>query len=265
MYGKTLPRAYALKAASLLLLLCAALLAACGGGGEGGDEAAASCDSISDIKSYRYTVNLKLRSPAFATTGPAATPAPLTAFGDALQALFSDLKLDGAYKAPDRTQALLKFQGGELELREIGDSSWIRIGANWREQDPAEGANTLTPDVLCRDILGEISPSLSKADPSRETVNGIDSDYYQLDEADLKQLPDLLGTGSEASLPDKYAVGVWVARDGRFPMRLNVAAEDVDNQGRPVGLTLFMEFRDVNDSGITVEPPALSQTSRSSD
>jgi hypothetical protein len=255
MNGKALARAHALKAASLVLLLCAAVLAGCGGGGEGGGEATASCDSISDIKSYRYTVNLKLRSPAFATTGPAATPAPLTAFGDALEALFSDLKLDGAYKA-------LKFQGGELELREIGDNSWIRIGGNWRAQDPAEGANTLTPDVLCRDILDEIAPSLSKTDPTRETVNGIDSDYYQLDEADLVQLPDLLGTGSEASLPDKYAVGVWLAREGRFPMRLNVAAEDVDDQGRPVGLTLFMEFRDVNDSGITVEPPALSQTSR---
>jgi hypothetical protein len=92
-------------------------------------------------------------------------------------------------------------------------------------------------------------------------VNGLDTDRFRLDEANLQQLPKLLA-GSDVNLPDKYAVDVWLARKGRFPMRLNVAAEDVDELGRPIGLTLFMEFRDINDSGITVEAPALSQTSR---
>jgi hypothetical protein len=241
---------------------CAAVLSACGGGGEEEQQDVASCDSISDIQSYRYTINLKLRSPAFSAAGPTTTPAPLTAFANALQALFSDLKLDGAFKAPDRTQALLKFQGGELELREIGEDSWIRIGSDWQVQDQAEGANTLTPAVLCRDIVDEITPSLANAESSKESVNGVDADRYQLDEADLERLPELLGTGSEMDLPNKYAVDVWLARKGRFPVRLNVGAEDVDELGRPIGLTLFMEFRDINDSGITVEPPTLSQTSR---
>jgi hypothetical protein len=262
-YRKARPRADALKAVLALLLVCsAAVLSACGGGGADEGQAVASCDSISEIKSYRYTVNLKLRSPAFSTTGPAGTPAPLTAFADALQALFSDLKLDGAYKAPDRTQALLKFQGGDLELLQIGDSSWIRIGDNWREQDPADGANTLTPQILCRDIVDEITPSLSTTEPNRETINSVDTDRYELNEANLKQLPELFAAGSQASLPNEYAVSVWLAREGRFPVRLNVSAEDVDDLGRPIGLTLFMEFRDINDSGITVEPPTLSQTSR---
>jgi hypothetical protein len=245
-----------LKSALLsLAVFCAAALAACGGGG-GEEQAVASCDSISDIESYRYTINLKLKSPAFERPGPTSTPAPLTAFADALAALFADLKLDGAYKAPDRTQALLKFQGGELELREIGRQSWIRIGTEWREQNPAEGGATLTPDVVCRDIVNEILPSLENAESTREDVNGVDAERYALDQAHLSQLPELLGTGSAEDLPDKYAVEVWLARDGRFPVRLNVAAEDTDNLGRPIGLTLFMEFRDINDSGITVEPPA---------
>lgn len=249
-----------MKAALLFLLVCcAAALTACAGGGDEKEQAVASCDSISDIDSYRYTINLKLRSPAFSTAGPTTTPAPLTAFANALQALFSDLKLDGAFKAPDRTQALLKFQGGELELREIGESSWIRTGSTWRVQDPAQGAGTLTPDVVCRDIVDEITPSLEGLDSSREEVNGVDADRYSLDATNLKQLPELLGTGPEANLPSTYAVEVWLARDGRFPVRLNVAAEDIDELGRPIGLTLFMEFRDINDSGITVEPPTVSQ------
>jgi hypothetical protein len=237
-----------------LIVCCAAALAACGGNGDE-DEAVASCESISDIESYRYTINLKLRSSAFARPAPASTEAPLTAFADALAALFSDLKLDGAYKAPDRTQALLKFQGGELELREIGRQAWMRIGADWREQDPAEGGVTLTPAVVCRDIVTSISPSLEDADSTREEVNGIDTDRYQLDQTSLEQLPELLGTGSEADLPDKYAVDVWLARDGRFPVRLSLGSEDTDDLGRPIGLTLFMEFRDINDAGIAIEPP----------
>lgn len=255
--------ANALKAALLPLLVSgAAVLSACSGSGGEEQTAVASCDSISDIQSYRYTINLKLRSPAFSAAGPTATPASLSAFSNALQALFSDLKLDGAFKAPDRTQALLKFQGGELELREIGDESWIRVGSTWQVQDPAEGATTLTPDVVCRDIVDEIIPSLSEMESTRESVNGLDTERYTLDEANLEQLPALLGTGSDVNLPNKYAVDIWLARTGRFPMRLNVAAEDVDDLGRPIGLTLFMEFRDINDSGITVEPPTLSQTSR---
>ena len=158
--------------------------------------------------------------------------------------------------------AVMHEQRRQVQLREIGDDSWIRVGSTWRVQDPAEGATTLTPDVLCRDIVDEIVPSLSEMESSRETVNGQDTDRYKLDEANLKQLPPLLGTGSDVNLPDKYAVDVWLARKGRFPVRLNVAAEDVDDLGRPIGLTLFMEFRDINDSGITVEPPTLSQTSR---
>jgi hypothetical protein len=248
-------RVYALKAAlASVLVCCSVALAACGGSG-GEEQAVASCDSISDIDSYRYTINLKLKSPAFDRPGPASTPAPLTAFADALAALFSDLKLDGAYKAPDRTQALLKFQGGELELREIGRQTWMRIGSEWREQAPGEGGTTLTPDVVCRDIVDEILPSLENAESTREDVNGVETERYTLDQAHLRQLPELLGTGSEADLPDKYGVEVWLAREGRFPVRLNVAAEDTDDLGRPIGLTLFMEFRDINDSGITVEPP----------
>lgn len=251
-----------MKAILLLsLVCCAAALSACQGAGDE-EQSVASCDSISDIQSYRYTINLKLRSPAFSAGGPTATPTSLTVFANKLQALFADLKLDGAFKAPDRTQALLKFQGGELELREIGGKSWIRIGSDWKEQDPSEGAGTLTPEVVCHDILDKITPSLEDADSSKETVNGVDTDRYQLDEANLRQLPELLGAGSDANLPDKYAVGVWIAREGRFPVRLNVASEGTDDQGQPIGLTLFMEFRDINDAGITVEPPALSQTSR---
>ena len=243
-----------------LLILATAALTACGGGGGAGGQAAASCDSISEIQSYRYTINLKLDSPAFQPGASTATPAaPLSAFADALEALFSDLKLEGAFLAPDKTQAVLRFKDEELELREVGARSWIRVGSNWEEQDPAADEDTiLTPDVVCRDIVHEIAPSLANSESERETINGIETDHYRLDKADIKRLPELLGAGPETELPDRFQVDVWLAREGRFPVRLDIGAEDTDEQGNPIGLSLYMEFRDLNDPGISIEPPVLS-------
>src|SRR5438132_767237 len=249
------------RAMSLIALaaLAATILSGCGGGGGGGEaQAAASCDSIRQIQSYRYTINLKLQSPAFKMTNSTATPAPpLGVFADPLEALFSDLKLEGAYRAPDRTQAVLRFKGELLELREIGGRSWIAVGNSWREQEPGNKETALTPGVVCKDIVDEITPSLADADANRETVNVVDADHYKLNEADLKRLPELLGTSGEAGLPEDYQIDVWLAREGRFPVRLQLAAEDKDGQGNPISLNLFMEFRDLNDQGIQIEPPVL--------
>src|SRR6266542_538240 len=242
-----------------LVALTATLLSACGGGGGGGEaQAAASCDSIRQIQSYRYTINLKLQSPAFRTANSTKPPAPpLGVFADPLEALFSDLKLEGAYRAPDRTQAVLRFRGELLELREVGGKSWIAVGNSWREQEPGKAETALTPGVVCKDIVDEITPSLADADSERETVNGIDADHYKLNEADLKRLPELLGASGETGLPDQYQIDVWLAREGRFPVRLQLGAEGKDDQGNPISLSLFMEFRDLNDPGIQIEPPVL--------
>jgi hypothetical protein len=242
-----------------LLVLLSYSLSACSGGGGGGEaQAAASCDSIRQIQSYRYTINLKLQSPAFKTANSMATPAPpLGVFADPLEALFSDLKLEGAYRAPDRTQAVLRFRGEVLELREVGGKSWIAVGSSWREQEPGKEETALTPGVVCKDIVDEITPSLADADSEREMVNGVDADHYKLNEADLKRLPELLGTNGEAGLPEEYQIDVWLAREGRFPVRLQLGAEDKDEQGNPISLSLFMEFRDLNDPGIQIEPPVL--------
>jgi len=240
--------------AAPVLLALAALLAACGGGGNA--PAAASCDGIAQIQSYRYTINLKLDSPAFDPAAPAVTPAAtFGVYTDALAALFSDLKLDGAFQAPDRSQALLRFNTEELELRQVGDKSWIRIDATWHEQDSATEPPPLTPDVLCGDVVEEIAPSLDDVESDRQTVNSIETEHYRLNEADLRRLPALLGARPGTDVPDRFQVDVWVEREGRFPVRLEVSAQDTDEQGRPIGLSLLMEFRDINDPGIKIEAP----------
>lgn len=247
-------------------MLAALALVACGEGGPSSPGTATptaltvktSCDAIQEIDSYRYAINLNFETPAFEEQ-VTSTPNPLSEFADALANLFRDMKLEGSFVAPDRSDALLRFQGEELELRSIGDKSWVRVGATWQEQESPPGDDViLTPAAVCENLLGDLAPSLSATAGQAEEVNGIDAVHYHLDEADLKDLPELLGQSGEEGLPSQFAVDVWLERNDGWPVRMKVGASDVDEQGRPISLDLFMEFSDINDSSIEIEPPPVS-------
>lgn len=218
----------------------------------------ASCDAIEDIQSYRYSISLKLESSAFEQRDE-STPDPLSEFAEALKSLFRDMQLEGAFVAPDRSQALLRFPGEELELRTIGDQSWIRVGATWQQQaSPPEEGVVLTPASVCQELVAELAPSLAAGSGTEDLVNGIETVRYRLNEANLKGLPELLGRSGEEGLPDRFAVDIWLERNDGWPVRLEIAAADTDEEGKPVSLELFMEFSDINDSNIEIEPPPVS-------
>jgi hypothetical protein len=218
----------------------------------------ASCDAIKEIQSYRYTISLKLQSPAFEQRDK-ATPDPLSEFTEALTDLFRDMELDGAYVGPDRSQAVLRFPGQELELRTIGDKSWVRFGATWQVQESPPGEDAiLTPAAVCADLVADLAPSLAAASGEEEAVNGIETVHYRLDRADLKGLPALLGQSGEDGLPSEFGVDVWLERDDGWPVRLEIAAEDPDDNGEPISLELSMEFSEINDPTIEINPPPVS-------
>ena len=258
---------------TILPALAALALWACTGGGSDSDSSRvaitptptlsrvqASCDAIQDIQSYRYSISLKLEAEAFRQTAE-ATPNPLSEFADALTALFSDMQLEGSFVAPDRSQVLLRFQGEELELRTIDDRSWVRVGATWQEQASSSDEDVLlTPASVCADLVEDLAPSLAAGSGEVELVNGIETIRYRLDEADLKGLPELLGRSGEEGLPSEFAVAVWLERNDGWPVRLEIVASDVDEQGRPISLELFMEFSDIDDPDIEIEPPPVSPT-----
>lgn len=242
---------------ALVALLGGLILAACGGGD--GSLVKASCEAIGGIKSYRYSIALKLQSPAFQEPPGDNVDDPLSGFAEALTQLFSDIQLEGAFVAPDRSQTIMRFQDEELELRAIGNQSWVRIGTTWQEQaEPPQEGTILTPETVCEDLVENLAPSLQGAEAVEETINGIESRRYHLDEADLEGLPELLGTEAETELPTDFAVDVWLAEDGDWPVRLQVKAADEEDSGQPVSLELFMEFTDINDRSIEIEPPPVA-------
>lgn len=248
-----------------VLLATGVLLAACRGGPagpDGGREDGApavsiSCEAISGIQSYRYSISLKLKTPAFEQPTEGTPQPPLSGFAEQLSQLFSDMTLEGAFVAPDRSQTIMRFQDEELELRTIGDRSWVRVGSFWQEQEGASPAALLTPQAVCKDLVRDLGPSLAGAKPQEDTVNSIEAQWYHLDRTNLQGIQELLGRGT-GDLPSEFAVDVWLAKEGRWPVRLRISAADTDEEGRTVSLDLFMEFSAINDPSIEIEPPPIS-------
>jgi hypothetical protein len=213
---------------------------------------------MEDLDSFRYDIAVKLQLPGLQSAG--GTPAPaFGAFSNTLAALLSDFRIEGAYVAPDRRQAILEFQGDEVELREIGDKRWERLGDSWGELDTTSpDIQDLTPRVVCEELVRKLAPSLNDDTAQEEVVNGVAANRYALTRADLTALGNLLGLAAGADLPDEFQVNVWFADDGAWPLKLEVNSQTTDPAGQTGSVQLTMELRDVNDGGISIEPPFTS-------
>lgn len=255
---------------TLVLALAALALWACGGGNSNTGPpdvdgtvtprqltVQASCDAIEEIQSYRYVFEIKRDLP---DTEPPdeATPNPLSSISEGIRELFRDSQWEGAFVAPDRSETLVRSGGEELELRTIGEKSWIRMGATWQE-DEAPSDNVLPALAsLCADIMEELAPSLGATTGEESVVNDIEAVHYRLSEADLKELPELLGPSGEEGLPSEFDMDVWLERDDGWPVRLQIAASDTNEKGRPISEEWFIEFSDIDDPSIEIEPPPVS-------
>lgn len=216
-----------------------------------------SCDAIQDIASYRYFITLRLETPAFQQSDE-ATPDPLSEFAEVLADLFRDMEVEGSVITPDRSQAVLRFPEDELELRTIGEKSWIRRGATWHEQEPPSEEALLTPAAVCEELVQDLAPCLEAGSREEQSVNGIETIHYHLDEADLRVMPECLGRSGEEALPNQFEVDVWLERNDGWPVRLQGSSSDVDEEGEPISEEWFMEFSDINDPSIEIEPPPVS-------
>jgi hypothetical protein len=252
--------------AAALILLGAIVLSACGGGakqeqaaGEKAPQGAATvaatpeeaapevttapAEAFAKLKSYR--VNMR-----FALQGTAAEAPEALAMG-----------IEGAFVAPDRSQIHVNAHVGEVELEEesitVGEQSWVKAGENWVEGQPEFPLSDLSPGSLLEGLGAE---QLRLLKPSKETTNGVDCLRYSINQADvetLRGLGALLGQdGGLENLPEEFNVGLWLAEDGGWPVRVTMTARGVMDGGEEMSLNFSLDVTDANDPDIRIEPPA---------
>jgi hypothetical protein len=263
--------------AAVLILLGAVVLSACGGGGKEEEAAGERAPEAAATAAVAPSATAAATAPVAPEEGTAeATSAPVDAFAKlqsyhmkmhfVLQGTATEtpgsltMDLEGAYVAPDRTQAHVSASLGDLKLEEesisVGGQTWLKTGDNWVEGEPQFQLSDLSPASLLEG-LGPDQLRLLK--PEKETVNGVDSLRYSIDRADvetLQSLGALLGqNGDLENLPEEFSVDLWLAEDGGWPVRLTMTASGTMNGSEEMSLDFSMDITDVNDPDISIEPP----------
>jgi hypothetical protein len=207
------------------------------------EDAPAPTDAFADLESYRYSLRISFEGEELAEEG--------------LGALSFDMT--GAFVAPDRSRVRIEGDIGGFTLEEesisIGDRTWVLTGDTWREGEGSFESGELAPNTFFSDFDVE---KLTVIKPSEETVNGVDSLRYSIDEADIEQLEALaavFGDGDALEeLPEDFTLELWLAKDGGWPVKMVMTARGpVDGGDFDVEMT--MDITDVNDPDIEIEPP----------
>lgn len=273
--------------------LLAVLSAACAGGGAdaGGQPTATdslatatgagadtSCDVPGSIKSYRFTSTTKMEAPgleeALQEIQDEIGAAPEGGEYDALAEMsggigalvmpimmMADMRTEGAFVAPERAEVRMTFLG-DLELTGIvvGDRQWIRRGTSeWEESQDSQIPLSFATDLCQQSTYAE----LTGVEARQETLNGIATLHYRLDEGDLTRLVGLPG-GPPAGIwdvedvPAQGTVDLWLAEDGAWLVRGEVDLSwEYDEMGN-MNLSMFVEVKDLNDPDIKIEAPVAT-------
>jgi len=263
--------------AALFLAAGAWLGAACGGGGDKAkeeaeepaavatveDEETAATDEAADqgetsttkpaaafaeLESYRYSIKLSLEGAAGVEGGEALGLQGALAFN-----------VEGAFVAPDRNHVKVSGNLGGLELNEetiaVGSQSWVRSDGDWAEGEASFSTSDFSPASFLEDFDAS---DISAVKPTKETVNGVRSLRYKISREDIETIGQLGalfgGDGGLSDLPENFDISLWLAEDGKWPVRLVMSASGVV-EGNDMSFEMSMDVTDVNDKDIEIEPP----------
>ena len=245
-----------------LLCLSAVLLVACGGGNGGQTNTATPAPGQTAVAS---------QAPG-GTPAASGTPAPtpqdpfksLQAYRYTMQ-VNSDtqqLKIAGAFKAPDRNQVDISLSDQVvLSVLIVGDQAWEKDPSTgqWTKVDVASAQGDIA-GILPADFWGVLPlDSLASAgkDLGGEDVNGVPAHHYQIANVDQQMLSDLavLFGGTEGEPPQAFSMDLWRANDGGWPAKATIDVTFA--QGAPIA-TAHIDWiaSDVNSSSVSIEPPS---------
>ena len=225
--------------------------------------AGGSLFALSELRSFRYDVTVRFT----AAEGAAPSTGGLTLdLGDL------SLSLEGAVIAPDREHSTISADLGFLQINiesiTIGTESWTREpGGEWQtekvrgdrgmlavggdhgtlqgeRQAAASGLDGLgldldfSPTALFGDTndldeLAELATLLAAIDGTRDDVNGVEADRYDINAEQFAQFATTFGELAEDGTVPELADGefdfsIWIARDGGFPVRMLLSGSSSD-------------------------------------
>jgi len=168
------------------------------------------------------------------------------------------MEISGAFVAPDKAEAHMSISGltDELAMTVIGDQEWMKWGDMVLGPSPLEG--DLSEINLAQAMWGGFSEEaggLNCSSEKKETVNGVPSLHCGIDQASFQQLSSLFGGTEGTGNIDELSVDLWLAQDGRWPVRLRVHVAGTDDSGNAMDAKLEMDITDVN-KDIEIKPPS---------
>ena len=221
-------RRTARRTAWLVLALAAfsLLLAAC----SGDDDDTASVATLSDADSTSVAdgvASAEATSTADASTGQQGTAQPVaSSAGGSLFALseLRSFRYDVTVRFTAAEGAAPSTGGLTLDLGDLSLS--------------LEGAVIASPTALFGDTndldeLAELATLLAAIDGTRDDVNGVEADRYDINAEQFAQFATTFGELAEDGTVPELADGefdfsIWIARDGGFPVRMLLSGSSSD-------------------------------------
>lgn len=258
---------------ALALLALGATIAGCGGSNATGDEGASdgdvpisgapsttldlakSAQAIEELKSFRFDFTMKLDMGSTTPSNTEVTPAEVALLKGLFDSL-TDVKAEGAYVAPDKTQIKVTVGDEQFETIDIAGKSWVKAGNSW---ELIEGLTVTSSTIGPGGIIGDLLPAtgITPAKTSRENVNGVNTTRYTFDKNSIEQLVESQGESLDADFKEitEMALDTWVADNG-VPVKISMSFAGKDDRGEELSFSIEMNIRDMDSNSIQIKAPS---------
>jgi hypothetical protein len=213
-----------------------------------------AASTLLELRSFRFDVSLKMD---IDTKGLAADDDDEFGAGlaAAFLALFSNIKMEGAYVAPDSFDLKMEFAGEEAHMIQVGNKAWINEGSGWKATNAGSGDLSIlgNPSELAFDMLPQ--EILRNAKTKSEKVNGVETTRYSFDKASLEAIASDLGVvGAGLDQIDEAKLDVWMTKDD-IPVKIAMNFKGKAEDGTKMALAMELNITDLNSDKIKIEAP----------
>jgi hypothetical protein len=213
-----------------------------------------AANRLMELRSFRFDVALKMDFDADALGSDDEDDFGAD-FANAFLAMFKDIKMEGAYVAPDSFDLKMGLAGEEVHMIQVGDRAWINEGSGWKASgaDSSDLSFLGNPSSLALDLLP--NEVLNNAKTKSEKVNGVDTTRYSFDKKALEAIAGDLGEET-AGLEkiDSAKLDVWMT-DENIPVKIAMEIKGKAEDGSDLAINLEFNVTDLNSDKIEIKAP----------